>query len=172
VVFARLVIEIAVVSPSLVLPIAPPLLVVMVWMAALSFVAFRPVAHAPSTRSKPKPPTGLRTAIVFGALYAVILFAVAVTKKKFGDQALFAVAGLSGLTDMDAITLSTAQMVDGDRLEATTGWRLILVAGLANLVFKGVVVAVLGDAELRLRIAAWFGLAVAGGVVVLWLWPW
>ena len=93
------------------------------------------------------------------------------TKEKFGDRALYLVAGLSGLTDMDAITLSTAKLANAGRLAATTAWRLILVGAMANLVFKGPVVAALGSARLRSRIAALFGLALAGAALVLWLWP-
>jgi uncharacterized membrane protein (DUF4010 family) len=78
---------------------------------------------------------------------------------------------LSGLTDMDAITLSTAQLVNADRLDGTTGWRLILVGAMANLVFKGAVVTALGGRRLRSRIALFFGLALAGAAVVLLLWP-
>jgi hypothetical protein len=42
---------------------------------------------------------------------------------------------------------------------------------MANLVFKGLVVAALGNARLRSRIAALFGLALGGAAAVLWLWP-
>ncbi len=43
---------------------------------------------------------------------------------------------LSGLTDMDAITLSTAHMMNAGEVASETGWRLIVSASLANLGFK------------------------------------
>ena len=46
---------------------------------------------------------------------------------------------------MDAITLSTAQLVDDGAVPEGTGWRMILVGGLSNLVFKGGIVASVGD---------------------------
>jgi uncharacterized membrane protein (DUF4010 family) len=171
VVFARVLAEIAVVSPALFAVTAPPMGVVMLWMAALAAVAFRFAARGEGLRSEGGPPSDLKAAITFGALYAVILFAVAFTKQRFGDRALFVVAGVSGLTDVDAITLSTAQLVNAERLEATVGWRLILSGTLSNLVFKGAAVLVLGDRRLRLLIASLFGLALAGAGLVLWLWP-
>jgi uncharacterized membrane protein (DUF4010 family) len=159
------------VSPALLRSTGPPLVATMVWMAVVSLLAFRGAARGPKERVQPEAPSELGAAVAFGALYAVVLLAVAVAKEKFGNRALFLVAALSGATDMDAITLSTAQLVNADRLEAPTGWRLILVGALANLVFKGGVAAVLGSAQLRRRVAALFALAIAGGGLVLWLWP-
>jgi hypothetical protein len=37
---------------------------------------------------------------------------------------------------VDAITLSTAQLVNAGRLNAEDGWRLIVVAAISNLIFK------------------------------------
>ena len=140
-------------------------------MVVLAVVSFRRVEHDSSKIPDQQAPSELNSAIAFGVLYAVVLFAVAVAKEKFGDRALFLVAGLSGLTDMDAITLSTAKLANARRLEATTAWRLILVGAMANLFFKGLVVAALGNARLRGRIAVLFGLALAGAGLVLALWP-
>jgi uncharacterized membrane protein (DUF4010 family) len=104
-------------------------------------------------------------------LYAAVLLAVSFAREYLGESGLYAVAALSGLTDMDAITLSTAQLVKGGGIAADVGWRLILVGSLSNLVFKGGVVAVLGHAQLRARIFTAFGIAVAGGIGLLFFWP-
>ena len=42
---------------------------------------------------------------------------------------------------------------------------------MSNLLFKGIAVAVLGTAALRRKIAVLFGLALAGGFLVLLAWP-
>ncbi len=171
VVFVRVLIEIVVVAPAMIATTGPPLVTVMMWMVVLAVAFFRRVARDSSDIPEQRAPSELNTAITFGVLYAVVLFAVAVAKEEFGDRALFVVAALSGLTDMDAITLSTAKLTNAERLEAATAWRLILVGAMANLFFKGLVVAALGSARLRGRIAVLFGLALAGAGLVLWLWP-
>ncbi len=171
VVFARVLVEILVVAPAMVRTTAPPLLAVMALMIALAVFFFRRVARDSAETPEQEAPTELNSAITFGVLYAAVLFGVALTKEKFGERALYLVAGLSGLTDMDAITLSTAKLANAGRLAADTAWRLILVGAMANLVFKGIVVAALGSARLRSRIAAMFALALAGAALVLWLWP-
>jgi uncharacterized membrane protein (DUF4010 family) len=112
-------------------------------------------------------PTELKSALVFGMLYAIILFAVAAAKIHFERTGLFVVAGLSGLTDMDAITLSTSRMVSARRLTADTGWKLIVSAAMANLIFKAVLVAMLGHRKLLVRVVILFGLLIiVGGVLI------
>jgi uncharacterized membrane protein (DUF4010 family) len=100
-----------------------------------------------------------------------VLVAVAFAREHAGTGGLYAVAALSGLTDVDAITLSTAQLVRAGRLEVDNGWRLILVGALANLVFKGGAVALLGHRRLTSRVASLFAVALAGGMVILVAWP-
>lgn len=171
VVFARVLLELGVVAPA-VLPVAgPPLAAMMGFMAlvaAVGYVGSRGDLVAPADHEAP---SELKAAIVFGLLYAAVIFAVAATKEHFGPGALFGVAALSGLTDMDAITLSTAQLVNAGRLDAATAWRLILVGAMANLVFKGAVVAAMGSRLLGSRIAVMFGSSLAAGALILLLWP-
>lgn len=172
VVFARVLVEIAVVAPGELDVLAPPVVTMMAFMGCVAFVAYRQVrgrlAGEPEER---EPPSDLRAAVTFGLLYAAVLFAVAAAREHLGPGGLYAVAGLSGLTDMDAITLSTTQLVRQGEITAATGWRLVLVGGMANLVFKAGAVAVLGTRRLALRVALLFAVALAGGGAILALWP-
>ena len=54
-------------------------------------------------------------------------------------------------------------------IDPADGWRLIVVAALANLMFKAVMAGVLGGRELLKRIAILFAFPMAGGVVMLLL---
>ena len=79
---------------------------------------------------------------------------------------------LSGLTDMDAITLSTGRMVQQATSELTSdvGWRLLVTASLSNLLFKSGIVAVVGGRKLFFRVVALFLLPMLCGVLLLALW--
>ena len=96
---------------------------------------------------------------------------VALAKEYAGTRGLYLVAVLSGLQDLDAITLSTARMVQQDRIAGDLGWRLVLSAALSNLVFKGALALVLGHATLRKWIAILFGAMLALGLAILFFWP-
>ena len=84
---------------------------------------------------EPDNPAELGSAIVFGGLYAAIIFAVAAAKEIFGQQSLYLIAMISGLTDVDAITLSTGRLVENHRLDSHTGWQLVLIAILMKYLF-------------------------------------
>jgi len=171
IVFGRVILEVAVVAPTILPAIIWPMGIMtafMVVIAAGSFLFYHGELAKPVEREAP---TNLWGAIIFGLLYAAVLFGISWGKHVFGDSGLYVVAGMSGLTDMDAITLSTAQLVKSDQLEASTGWRLILVGALTNIAFKGAMVYAMGGKKLAKRIAVQFGLMLVGGLILLFAWP-
>ena len=168
---ARVVVEIAVVAPGKVAVLAPPIVVMLAACCLIAAGMFFVSRDQRTKMPEQSNPTELKSALVFGGLYAVVLLAVAVAKDHFGSAGLYAVGVISGFTDMDAITLSTAQLANSSSIDPATAWRTILIAGMANFVFKFAVVAWLGPRALTLRIAAAFGLTLASGGAILWLWP-
>ena len=77
----------------------------------------------------------------------------------------------SGLVALAAIALSMSQMVTSDKVDARTGWRIIVVASLSNLAFKTLIVGFLGSGKLLRKISGLFALGFLAGVLLLWLWP-
>lgn len=169
--FARVLFLVGVAAAPMFRYLAPPLVVAFLWMLVLTLVVYWFTGRSDEKPEPPKNPAELKTAIAFGAMYAGIKLVVAAAHHYLGDQGLYTVAGLSGLTDVDAITLSTARLVDQQQLSAHVGWQMILLAKLVNLVFKGGVAAVLGTRRLAWRTALVFGAALAVGFAVLLLWP-
>ena len=103
-------------------------------------------------------PLRLRIAFQFGLLYAVIIFIVKATIALAGNAGVLAVSGLSGLIDLDAITLSLSQMLGSETLSATTASQGILLAILANTVIKGGIAAVIGSPVLRREVLIVLGI--------------
>jgi uncharacterized membrane protein (DUF4010 family) len=167
VVFARLLLEIATVAPAF-LPTAAPWLTALLLLSAVSSFAlwFRSDKNHEEMPEQENP-SELKSALVFGLIYAVVLFVVAAVKELYGSRGLYAVAALSGLTDVDAITLSTAQLVNAGRLNADDGWKLIVVAAISNLIFKAGAVAALGRRKLFVRILPAYGIVIVAGLLML-----
>ena len=166
--FVRVVLEIAIVSAPHAMQMVPPLLVPALIMFAMAWRLFRHIRTSEnSVVHHPSNPAELGSAFTFAALYALVLLAVAFAKDYFGQAGLYVVSFLSGLTDMDAITLSISNSVNQGRLDAANGWKYIMVAGLANLVFKGGLAAFIGGKALARRVAVVFGVALVGGLVAL-----
>jgi uncharacterized membrane protein (DUF4010 family) len=171
IVYGRLLIEIAAVAPGFLRVAAGPIGVMLGLSVLLSAAAW----FARGGEDGEMPPQGnpaeLKAALFFGFLYAVVLFVVAAVKERFGAAGLYIVAAISGLTDVDAITLSTAKLVDTNHLGPDTAWRIIILASLSNLVFKAGIVAALGNRRLLMRVLVLFGIIAAASIAVLLLWP-
>jgi uncharacterized membrane protein (DUF4010 family) len=151
--------------------LAGPFVAMSLAMIVLSVVLVMRRRGRPPADTPPQRPRELSTAITFAALYAVVILAVAFARDRLGTSGLYGVSVLAGLTDVDAISLSTARLVAQDDLPVGTGWRMILVACLSNLVFKGGVAVSLGSRPYARIVTLSFGAALLAGVLLLALWP-
>jgi uncharacterized membrane protein (DUF4010 family) len=168
---ARVIVEVAVVAPGILAGVLPPLLAQLLLMAAVTGGMLHFHRQNGNVMPEQENPAELKTALIFAALYALAIFTTAAAKDHFGDEALYGVAVISGFVDVDAITLSSTQLAAAQRIDATTTWRVILIAVLVNLVFKAGVALSLGSAKLFWRLAVPIGLALAGGLLILLAWP-
>jgi uncharacterized membrane protein (DUF4010 family) len=171
VVLVRVLIEIAVVAPQILRSVVVPIAIVFAVAAALSVALWWRVRGQAADMPEQKNPTMLRAALIFGALYAIVLIAVAWVKEAAGDSGLYVVAAVAGLTDVDAITLSTAQMAKAGEIGASLTWRVILVAFVSNLAFKAGIIAAIGSRRLLATVAALFGILGAAIGMLLILHP-
>lgn len=171
VVYLRVFFEVTLVAPTIALQVLPQLGLMCLGMGLVVVLYYLLIRNAKAEVPELEDPSGLFAAVLFGGLYALVLLGVAAAQRYFGDRGLYVVAALSGLTDMDAITLSTAQLIKAGGLDVDTGWRMMLVGSLSNILFKTVAVGLLGSRRLLMRILVLFGFSMAGGVLILWLWP-
>lgn len=150
---------------------AAPLVVMLgAGLACVVAALLRPHAGAAPIPT-PENPTQLRSALFFALLFSVVIFASAAARHYFGDRGLYAVAALSGLTDLDAISLSTGRLVAHGQLTAEAGARAVVIALLANLAFKTGLAGVLGGRAIVRRVGPLMLAQFAAGLVALW-WMW
>lgn len=122
----------------------------------------------PQTRN----PTEVRVAISFAALYGAVILISTWLTETVGTSGLYAAALASGLTDVDAISLSSLQLQAGGKLVPTVATTAIVLAVLANLTFKTGIALVVGGRELLRSVAigmALVGSGLATALVVLHL---
>jgi uncharacterized membrane protein (DUF4010 family) len=170
VVYARLILIIVLIGPGFLAVAAAPLLIMLLVLWSASVVLWFRGRREEFEVEGHDNPTELKSALLFGVFFAVVLLAVAAARDRFGSRGLFVVGALSGLTDVDAITLSTLQMVNGGGLSQGDAWRTIMVATMSNLVFKGGVMAFLGDRRLLKTVAPLYGVALVCGALLVLFW--
>ena len=167
----RLAIIAAVVQPALLAGIAT---VVGAAMAATVPVFLWLAPRARRETDPPLPalrnPADLKVAIGFGLAYGAVSLVAAWGAAQFGQGALYAIAAISGLTDVDAITLSAFRLFGDGAVSARTAATVVAIAIVANLAFKGGIARAAGTAELGRLCAIGFGaMALAILAAALWL---
>jgi uncharacterized membrane protein (DUF4010 family) len=142
------------------------------WPSLLvGLVTLAPVLRLPRSGGEPPlvngSPLQLRTALEMGALFQVVMLAVAAVVAWWSVTALFATSALIGLTDLDALTLSIARGAD---VPPDVAGRALVVGVLANTLLKLGVAVVMGRGAYRstagVSLAA---IAAAALAAVTWL---
>lgn len=163
VMFARVMVEVTVMNKALLAKIALPLLAAAA--AGLLYCAFlhftqRSTAAGELQVSKPD----LSSAIKFGLFYAAILLVARTALLYFGNTGVLVSSVLSGLADVDAITLSMAELSFAGALNNQTAALAIILATMSNTVVKGSIVLIGSAPALRKTILPGLLLVLAAGV--------
>jgi uncharacterized membrane protein (DUF4010 family) len=168
--YVRILVAVTIVSSwAFLQTILAPMGILMVLTMLPAMAMWYRVRNEPAQMPKQENPTQLKSAVVFGLLYAAVLLALALAQYFWHGRGLYAVAFFSGLTEVDAITLSTARLAGSDGQVFTVGWRIIVVAAMANLLSKTAIAGLLGGWRLMARIALLFAIPAIGGVLTLLL---
>lgn len=114
-------------------------------------------------------PFELGPAITFGLLYGLILLVARAAQFYFGDAGVYLSSVLSGLADVDAITLSMAELSSSGNVELSTAARAIVLATMSNTVVKGGIVLSSGSSALRRALLPGFLLILATGTILAFI---
>lgn len=165
VVLLRLLLISALVSPGILPHILPVLLGGFLLGGLLTLWMWRKIRR---DGDPPMPeltnPTEIKTALGFGVMYALVLLCAAWLSNYAGNSGLYGLALVAGLTDVDAISLSSLRLFEMGKLGAHQVVVTITVAFLSNLVFKFGLLAFVGGAALTKRCAPGM-LAMALGMI-------
>lgn len=163
VVLVRLLVVSALITPA----VLPKLLLPM--GIGLTFGVIATLAGWKKLRSNadlPKPtsanPAEIPAALSFALIYVVVLLAAAWLSDIAGNSGLYAVAAISGLTDVDAITLSSLRLYDLDKLNGNYVATAIAIAFLTNMLLKFGLVFFIGGKALAKHVVPGFAAMSAG----------
>lgn len=147
--FPRVLLEVSLVNVELPPALLPALLATgLIYAAGALFHYLRAAAQPESPAELPlKNPFNLGPALRFAALLVLILFLVEGARRALGDTGVYLVSVLSGLTDVDAITLSLANSAHTE-LSDQVAVRGIFIAALSNSLAKAMLVVAIGGRHL------------------------
>ncbi|HHF2872523.1 TPA: MgtC/SapB family protein [Vibrio diabolicus] len=151
--FPRLLIVLSVINPQLVKLLWP---IVMAMMVALYIPAWwiwrRSEVEQIEQSNKQTNPLALQSALFFGLVLAVIMLLAHALSDWFGNAGVLLLSALSGITDVDAISLTLGRQ-STQTLSVTTAALGILIAASVNTIVKMGMGIAIGDKKLWRRIA-------------------
>jgi uncharacterized membrane protein (DUF4010 family) len=112
-----------------------------------------------------KNPLQLGMALQFGLLLAVILVLAEAMKQWFGNQGVYILSVISGLMDVDAITLSLSRSAHA-RMEGEVAVTGIVLACATNTLFKGILFAWIAGFRKNIHVPLLMLAAMVPGVII------
>jgi uncharacterized membrane protein (DUF4010 family) len=110
-------------------------------------------------------PTEIHAAVGFALLYVAVLLCSAWLSDIAGSKGLYVVSVVGGLTDMDAVTLSSLRLFSLHKLTTQQAVTSIAFANLSNMLFKFGIAIFIGGRGLAKDLVIGFG-AMAIGIVL------
>jgi uncharacterized membrane protein (DUF4010 family) len=170
VMFVRVPILVGIVAPALAADLLPRMALLAAPGVALCALLWRRQRSLPrASVSAGQNPFELGQAIRFGAIFGAVTFASKAAEVYLGSGGLYLAGALAGLTDVDAIALSMANLAGSDASSLPVAARTILIAVAANTLLKGILAAWLGAPDLRRALLPALGAILAAGVAGAWL---
>ena len=161
----RMLLWIAIFNPALITNVAVSVLPMLVVTTVLGLWVWLNTED-----SKPKKqfstirnPLQLSTAIKFGLVLAVVMLLSEVSRQWLGEPGIYGLSIISGMLDMDSITLSLLQMGGDSLSDATAGTGLILVA-ISNTFIKGMIFAFYSGIKKALKLLLLCGIIILSAI--------
>jgi uncharacterized membrane protein (DUF4010 family) len=148
----RVILLVLVVYPPLTLKVVIPLLTMLIAGSLFVFITQGDRLTEETAGYQPSEienPLKLSTAIKFGLLFAIVLVALEYAQSFLGSRGVYLASFLSGLTDVDAITLSVTRLAANAQLTLDVAGTAVVIAALMNTVSKGAICYFSGSPELR-----------------------
>ena len=171
--FPRMLAVVAVAAPLLADRLARPLILACAvsFLAAVWLVWRDTKADPPGNAQRPEPsnPLDLITAIKFGLILATIMVLARGATARMGDQGLYLLSAVSGLVDVDAISLSAASMMSQGQISISVAANAVLIAATVNTLLKAALVLTVGGARMGWRVSIASMATLLAGGAGLWV---
>lgn len=149
-VFPRVLIAAFVLAPALGAALWPSFIAPALIAAAGMLIGLRS-PHVQDRLPDDKNPLQVASALKLTLLFQAVLFVVKFATTKFGDTGLYGSAALLGLADVDALTISTAQLTRAGT-DALVAARALTLGITANTVVKLVIALSIGRGAYRVLV--------------------
>lgn len=166
--YLRILLYCVMINPALISSLVIPVLVMTLVLYLPALLIWR--SHHNGTRVQQPTlssnPLELKSALLLGALLTLILLTASVLQQWLGDAGIYLLAIVSGITDVDAITLSLTRMSQTGLDSRTVIIGIIIASSVNNIMKAGMAVSIGGKA-MFIRVALPILLSLLAGLAVM-----
>ncbi len=167
--YPRIFVIILVLNSELINAVWLPLLILTVTNIAVSYFMIKNINN---NRSKEvidlKNPFKLKSALLFGLIFAVTIFVSKVAQIYLGDSGIYAASALGGLASSDAIIVSLTQLTY-HKFSADVITFAVIIVIVSNSIFKAAIALIWGSKELSKEVMKGLGFVSLVAVIYLLL---
>jgi uncharacterized membrane protein (DUF4010 family) len=165
--FPRVLLEVSVINRALLGQLLWPLMTMtVIGYAVVALVWFGERRRSEHHTVTLKNPFEIGTALKFAALLVGVTLVAKLANTWFGDVGVYVTAAISGISDVDAITLSLARLAR-DEMSAEVAARGIIIASVVNTAVKAGLVVFLCGGRMGREVTLALSAALLGGLAVL-----
>jgi uncharacterized membrane protein (DUF4010 family) len=146
--FIRVFIILLVLNAALLLNLWIPLIIFSLAGYIVSRIMYKKESKNELTDIEISNPFELKSAFIFGLLFAIVIFGAKAAQVYLGDQGIYAASALAGLTSVDAIVLSISRL-SADNLVFLVAEKAIIIALITNTIVKILITVIWGSPELK-----------------------
>jgi len=170
VLYPRVLVIVALIHRPLVYPLLAPLALMALASAAAAYALYRRSRKVRSTEPiEVHNPFELSSALKWGLVFTVVLFLTKLANDYLGRRGAYLAGVLGGATDVDAISISMANLAKGS-LDAEVAVVAIILGVASNTLLKAGLANVVGGWAYGRQVLVAFGLTLAaGGAALLFL---
>lgn len=166
--FLRVFFEVLVVNSSLIPLLAAPMIIMGVLGIFLGVLVWRSsMVKKMDSEVKLKNPFSLKPALIFGALFVAIIFISNLANIYFGSRGVYIASIISGVADVDAITISMALLAQNGTISSITAVTAITLASISNTVVKFGIALFLGTRSFGKNVGGLFLIIIVAGLIAV-----
>jgi len=112
-------------------------------------------------------PFTIKPALKFAVFFIIVLFIAKIGFQYLGSKGMYLTALLSGLADVDALTVSVAELTRTGGITASVGVFSVVIAVIVNTIVKAGIANIFGSSEFKKKINIIFAAIIVVGVISL-----
>jgi uncharacterized membrane protein (DUF4010 family) len=169
VMFIRIIFEVAIVNSSLLGSLIFPLGVMALVGFGAAFLFYKKSGKSkkPSEEVNFEQPFALKPALKFGGFFLLVILVSRIAQLLFGEVGIYVTSALSGLADVDAITLSVSNLSKAGSISNFVATTSIFIAMVSNTLVKAGLAMMLGNKKYGRIVLGCFLVILLIGLLVL-----